>query len=218
MKDCRVYALIDPMYDSIKYIGQTTKDLSQRLSKHIYDAKRENKTKVHKWIKNLLSIGMEPSILLVKENAIWNKSEIFYINRFKETGIELLNMTEGGDGLVGLIRTQEHKNKISKANTGKIRSEECKLQKSIALKGRKLTQKWKDKISLALKGKPKAPEHNKKVGDAHRGKPKYMKLSREQIVEIRSRYKNEKTSYRKLAREYNVNKATIGYALKRNIE
>lgn len=40
------------------------------------------------------------------------------------------------------------------------------------------------------------------------------KLNQAQIIEIRNRYKNEKISYRKLAFEYGVDQATIGYIIR----
>ena len=46
------------------------------------------------------------------------------------TGI-LRNMTDGGDGASGMIISQETRNKISKANTGKKRTPEQKLKYSL---------------------------------------------------------------------------------------
>jgi hypothetical protein len=65
----------------------------------------------------------------------------------------LANMTDGGDGTIGIVFTKERKNKISKI-----------------LKGRKKTKEHKDKMSKAwLNREPISDETKKKMSDSHKG-------------------------------------------------
>ena len=82
-------------------------------------------------------------INIIKEGLTWEEAcqmERDLIKQYgridKGTGI-LTNLTDGGDGTVGLIRTEEHRNKISKSLTGLIRSEESKLKQGISRTGMK---------------------------------------------------------------------------------
>jgi len=75
------------------------------------------------------------------------------------TGI-LRNLTNGGEGASGHVKSEEAKKKISVANSGKIRTEEAKKKMSKAKIGKKAhnfgvpqTEKTKKKISEALSGK-----------------------------------------------------------------
>jgi hypothetical protein len=111
----------------------------------------------------------------------------------------LANMTDGGDGVYGLICTAETRAKLSAANTGAKhppRSPEYRAKISAAMKGRPppikiskkgipLTNEHRAKISAACKGVPKSAEHSKKVADTKRGKPSNRtghKLSPESIA------------------------------------
>lgn len=91
-----------------------------------------------------------------------NKLEIEYISKYGRfiNGGTLCNMTDGGDGSVGLIISEETRNKLRKRfsgekhpNYGKKLSKETCLKKSESmkksdknLKGKKLPDWWKGKI------------------------------------------------------------------------
>ena len=89
-------------------------------------------------------------------------------------------------------KTEEHKQALRDAQTGKILSNQTK-------------QKLRD---LHL-GKPKTKEHTKKVRLANR------KVSKEIAEEIRSKYVPVEYSARKLAKEYNLGKNTIWRIIKK---
>ena len=92
------------------------------------------------------------------------------------------NMTLGGDGNVGYIPSEEHKQKISESNKGKKYrkgkhlSEEHKQKISESNKGNKyrkgkhLSEEHKQKISESNKGKHPSEEHLRKNSEAHKGK------------------------------------------------
>ena len=67
--------------------------------------------------------------------------EVLLISCFRDMGYELANLTDGGDGTSGYKQTEEHKEKLRKARTGKpIHSEEFKQRLSNLHKGNKWRQ------------------------------------------------------------------------------
>ena len=109
-----------------------------------------------------------------------NWFEKFYIKKFnaREVGY---NLTDGGDGHLGFIMTEETKQKLSEAKKGKTFSEETKQKISDAKKGKTLSEEHKQKISEAIKkqlvekwvpfkGKHHSLESRQKISDSMKGK------------------------------------------------
>ncbi len=88
------------------------------------------------------------------------------------------NMTDGGEGIVGLVRTPEHCAKISagQAAAWARRTPEeraAMIAKSSATNtGKTLSDEHKQKLSRALSGRKKSEEHRNAAGAAQVGIPK----------------------------------------------
>jgi hypothetical protein len=192
-----VYALIDPRHKkgNVFYIGKgtCTKSASaERNQIHLrrciagkhYNAKLQNKIK--KILKRGLVYGVEFLFSTANEQECLDK-EMFYIAFFGRK--TLTNLTDGGEGISGLIRTESHKAKIStalmgnsngkgsKGNKGQHHSKESAAKISGALKGRPAHNKGIPspygtgaKISAALKGRVPSPEHRRNISLAKTGK------------------------------------------------
>lgn len=85
-----------------------------------------------------------------------------YGRKNKNTGT-LCNLTDGGDGLTGWVPSQETRDKISAANTGRKHSDETRARMSASGKGRILSEEHKRKIRDAQKGKVISPETIEKM-------------------------------------------------------
>ena len=82
--------------------------------------------------------------------------EILLIDCFRELGHKLCNKTIGGEGVSGLIHSEETRKKMSISRLGKIGhklSDESKQKIRDANIGKKISEEVKKKISLAHKGK-----------------------------------------------------------------
>jgi len=88
----------------------------------------------------------------------------------------LCNLTDGGDGAVGLIVTKETRKKIADSERGELNY----------FYGKQLSEEHRDKISKGLQGKKKSFEHiinmsksriGKKVGFKHEGSKIVLDLS-----------------------------------------
>lgn len=189
-----VYALLDPRKENkVFYIGKT-KDIDDRVQRHLKQAADNYMSPkcsvIRKITKSKLIVGIE-IIESCETNKIICRKEKKWIRFF---GIKnLTNLTYGGDGVAE--HTEETKRKISVANKGSHHTEEAKRKISLAGLGRKHTEeskkKMSDKLKLAwktrsrifsdetrkrmsigMKGKKKKPfseEHKRKLSEARMG-------------------------------------------------
>ena len=98
MKEYKIYKLIDPYTEEIRYIGVTTRKLSERLSQHCCDGKyKTGNHKVH-WIKSILNKNERPIIELIEvcNEENWEDREIYWIGYYDN----LTNTKKGGKGIV----------------------------------------------------------------------------------------------------------------------
>lgn len=102
--------------------------------------------------------------------------EKLLISSFKEMGIKLANLTDGGEGVSGYKHTESSLQKmrgrtgILSAMFGKQKSAEVKLKISQAKLGVKQSDDFKKKISLSLKGRVFSVEHLNKIKESLKGR------------------------------------------------
>ena len=154
------------------YIGKGTGD-------RIYSTNRRNNPPKDK-----------SRIIFLKQNLTEEEAfrhEIYMIAVFgrKDLGTGILhNLTDGGDGASGAIKSEKTRKKLSEANKGKNNpnygkslSEETKRKMSEVHKGKNnpnygksLSEETRRKMSEAHKGKTHSEEHKRKNSEAHKGK------------------------------------------------
>lgn len=152
MKKGTIYALRCPLSGDIRYVGQTIKSVNRRLTEHKCD-KRHNPYKIN-WINKLDNLGIldELKIEVLEEcdEILLNDREKFWIEKIKQDGNKLVNLTDGGDGVPGKVCSDETKKKISESNKGKIISDKSRKKISNSHKGKKLSEEHKKSISDGL--------------------------------------------------------------------
>lgn len=107
VQQCIAYGLITDVDDNIRYVGQTTQDISARVQQHIKCANKETTYKAN-WLNNRLSRGLDIKVVLLDEDAVWDVTETAWIKRLREGGCKLTNATDGGEGTIGYKYTKEH--------------------------------------------------------------------------------------------------------------
>lgn len=105
-----IYTLKDPISKEIRYVGKT-KDIKDRLKRHMSDSYLiESWTNKNKWLLNLKNKGLNPILEVIDEGnqSNINELEIKWISYYKDLGLDLTNMTNGGDGCdnKGIKRTK----------------------------------------------------------------------------------------------------------------
>lgn len=102
------------------------------------------------------------------------KQERLLIKSFRDSGIKLVNLTNGGEGSSGYKWTDEQKQRWILAcgqngMQGKEHSDETKEKIRAKALGRKISDAAKKKISEAMKVRVFSDSHRKNLGDAGRG-------------------------------------------------
>jgi group I intron endonuclease len=103
------------------------------------------------------------------EKLTLNVLEPKWIQQLKDDGHELYNLTEGGDGIPGLIHSDETRRKMSESQRGKKLTECTKQKLREANLGKSHSDETCKKLSEINRGKPKPPrseEHCRKLGEA----------------------------------------------------
>ena len=98
------------------------------------------------------------------------KHEICLIQYLRNKGLDLVNMTSGGEGTSGLKHSDETRLKMSKARQGYRHSEETKFKMGKARIGRKRSAAANLKNSIAKKGKHPSDETRLKMSKAQTGR------------------------------------------------
>ena len=114
-----VYILIDPRDNQVFYIGKGT---ANRIKHHEYEARNtdKNSKKLNK-IRKIESLGLRIVSKRVENNISDSDAkelEMLLIAECLDLGIDLCNMTLGGDGCTGCKPSQATRQKISAAQKG----------------------------------------------------------------------------------------------------
>jgi hypothetical protein len=182
----KIYVLCEPD-GRIRYIGKTIHSLSTRLSGHFREARQNFGRYKCNWIRSLLSKGYLPIIQLIGEvEGNGCREEIAWIKYFKDEGINLVNGTDGGDGMLNpspetrakMIKARslrkpisdETRAKMVKAHKGLIIPPEQRRKMAEGQIGKIISEEQKLIISKANKGRVRSEEFRRNVSIFHKGK------------------------------------------------
>ncbi len=189
-----IYFLGDPVLHEFRYVGQTSQDPEIRLRKHLSDSKQAKFSGlyVYRWINSLFRQGLQPQLSVIMEIETKEEANIlekYWIKKLREIGCPLTNLTDGGEGMVGYVTSEETRKKQSEARKGKPAwnkglkgaqvawnkgipmSEEMKKRISESEKGKIIPEEARKKMSKAGKGRIFSEEHKRKISTALIGKP-----------------------------------------------
>ncbi len=143
-----------------RYIGQTSKTLSERWAGHCNMAAFDPYMIISKAIVKHGGDNFELRILCnnILDGPVANKLEVYFIIQYN-TYVNGYNGTPGGGNRsnfkfgnrLGQKSTKAHRDKISKANTGKELTPEHRANISAGKKGKKHTYQHKLAVSKAIK-------------------------------------------------------------------
>lgn len=159
-----IYVLCDPDTGEIRYVGKTTHTLSQRLRGHLTKAASGDKAYRNCWIR---SLSKRPTIVGVDivDDVDGASAEVAAIARYRAAGCRLVNLTDGGEGTPGVVRSPEYREK-----------------QRVSQSGKKLSAKTKEKICISSTGRSHSHDAREKIRAARIG----MRQSSESIEKIRA--------------------------------
>jgi hypothetical protein len=180
-----VYLLRDPITREARYVG-VTGSVAKRLREHRND-KRDN----HRcnWIQSVYRRGLKPliEILDVIADRCRIDSEQAWILGFRQSGVNLVNATNGGEGTTGHRFSDDHR--------AKLRAAKCRmspdLRSSIASKAARMRKGYKhsskviEEIRMSNLGKshPKHTEDWKREQSIRSKRPENIEHCRQMIAE-----------------------------------
>lgn len=149
----------------------------------------------------------EFAVEIILDNLSWEQAclkEIEFIllygRRDINTGI-LVNMTNGGDGALGMIpykRTKYHLEKIRQINLGKSMIDEVKVKLKEANVGKKASDETREKMSNFHKGKKFSKETLQKLSERNRGKKRSIECIKK-ISESKTGKKHSELTKKKMS-------------------
>jgi hypothetical protein len=156
-----VYQHVDPRTNLIRYIGKgrgkRAWDFSARYGHH------------KNWLKQLKDAGLEPRVELIETDKTEEQAfelERLWVAACRSSFQPLTNLTDGGEGLSGLVHSEETRKKISENHVLRGPGRETALQKmSEAGKGKTHSDETRKKMSEAGKGKTLSDETRKKMSE-----------------------------------------------------
>jgi group I intron endonuclease len=144
-----------------RYVGKTTQSLKRRWSEHVGDSRSRSTTALHRAIekhtpesfqKEVLSVGLNEKVLSVLE--------IFWIRELETRTPNGYNLTDGGEGVSGAVRSLETREKLSKI--ARNRSPELIERMRIGGRGYKHTPEAIEQMSVARTGRKDSPATRQK--------------------------------------------------------
>lgn len=158
----RIYIL--SVDGTVRNVGVTKKSENVRLQEHLSEARRGVKNHRCNWLRSL----RQPPIVEVIE---WvrpedrNEREKYWIALFRDYGHQLVNNTDGGDGVLGCPLTSETRAKMSLAGKGKPKSPEHRA----ALAAANRRPEARERVRQQFSGKTLSKEMREKISAAKRG-------------------------------------------------
>jgi group I intron endonuclease len=136
------------------YVGKSIHGLAVRRNDHEKTARRGKRTKFASALRKYGPTNFSwTELYLSDSNAALLSVEVALIAQLKQAGVQLYNLTDGGEGVIGYTFTEEARKKMSAAAMGRKPSAEA-IAKTVA----------------AITGVKKSPDHVRKVAEANRGR------------------------------------------------
>ncbi|HKC75729.1 MAG TPA: hypothetical protein VKF37_16250 [Chloroflexota bacterium] len=127
-----IYGLTEPGEPwNVRYVGKAQQKrgeshaqaIERRLRAHIRDVRTHVGAGYRKinWLRHVLDQGPTPGFTLLDagDAQTWADLEKWHITAHRAAGFDLVNETDGGDGLAGYIYTLEQRLAMSRSRTGK---------------------------------------------------------------------------------------------------
>lgn len=206
-----VYALVSSEDQTlVRYIGRTKANSpDKRLNTHKRTAKSGGTYHVHNWIRKVESSGDIVIAITLEDDLSWGHSgerEIYWIAYYKNLGVDLTNMTSGGDGAPDLSEESRQVMSLKRRGKGHSQTEETRRKISNTRKERNIvpSDEVREKYKNAKLGKSRSEATKAKISQSMTGKKKSdatkEKMSQWQVGRILSDTHKEKV--RKTLKKY----------------
>ena len=178
-----------------QYVGQTSKTLDARWADHINVRNRPSCSYLHNAI---LKYGSEQfeieTLIVVDTKAQMDVYEKVFIKALNTKAPNGYNLTEGGDGVVGYVFTEEQRRKVSEGQIGRKMSAKAKQKLLERNQGNKFSQgvrmpeEHRLKLIKINKGSKRSPEILARMSESHKGLRHTEETRRKMSLSAKRRY------------------------------
>lgn len=166
-----IYVLKDPRTDEVRYVGWTV-DVEHRYGCHLSPGPRDRNTYKARWVANLMSQNVKPTIEVIDSGVgEWQSVERYWILHYRMQGAQLTNTTDGGQGALGYKPTPETIEKLRAVATGRKATNETRRKMSESRRGKKRSSEFIIKMIGINKGRKHTAEARANMGNRGRGFP-----------------------------------------------
>jgi quinol monooxygenase YgiN len=175
-----IYVLKDE-HGRVRYVGKSSHCVKKRFSRHLADARDGAVQHKACWIRGMMQRGMLPTLEMIdKVDGDGCDAERKWIEFFRAAGVNLTNLTDGGEGIAGYKysdkRKAEHSAMLKEYwstrehhSKGRRAPDHVVAAMVAANTGRKLSLETREKLSEARKGIVFSDEHRRKLSESHSG-------------------------------------------------
>ena len=164
-----IYLLRDPRNCEPRYVGKSVSGIHRPRS-HLVNP-NPKQAYLYNWIHSLQAGGLEAEILIVERFSkpeYLAEAERYWIKTLREAGYRLTNLTDGGEGRLGLRHPEEAKQKIRE--TKQKRRAKADIEGGIyGMYGRSHTLQAKDKIAAASIGRLLSDSTKQRLSQIRKG-------------------------------------------------
>jgi len=181
------------------------------MNGHRCDARRGRTLPVHNWMRKHGIDNIRWSIVTREKNVeLLKELEFLYIQHYRNAGHDLLNLTEGGDGVLGIRWTDAQKHKMSEQRSGEKNANWGKKFPATGLRNQRL----KTGKPGHWAGATRSPEMRAKLSASISGRKFVKKLNPDKVREIRRLFKEDGMMQTKIAERFGVAPQTVCGVLK----
>lgn len=176
------------------YCGKTVLSANQRLCGHRGDAKRYPRRPLSV---SLVKIGKPVRtqvVEIVSSENDWRVQECFWIAKLRLLNPNCVNVSAGGHGVTGAIRSAEVRAKVSASLKGRVVSAETRAKISASTKGRIVSEATRAK----MRGATRSPELRAKISAKLTGR-KVSEETRAKIAAFRESHPMSEETRAKLS-------------------
>lgn len=177
-----IYVLKHPVTKEVRYVGQTV-NVNKRYQEHLCVNEKDAALHKGRWINKLLKVDLKPTIEVVEivSNLNWKDRERYWISYYKSSKNNLTNLTDGGEGVLGLKFSSRVKRKLSQTHHGIRLSAYHRQRISEGHIGHLVSEQTREKLRLAHTGKRLTKETRHRIGIAGLGR---ISTQRKQVLQL----------------------------------
>jgi len=168
------------------YIGITRQTLEQRVRRHVAYARQGRHFAISCAIRKHGEDSFRSEVMAFGSWSEMLNAEIDAIAEHRLRGISCYNMTDGGEGSLGVVPSAEKRQRISASLSGRSLSAEHRQRVGESQRGKTIPEHVKDKMSAAAKGRVISVEQRQAVSAKLAGKKRPPELM-QRIWETRKR-------------------------------